>query len=139
MKKKNIFIVFGIILIIGALIAFIYYFGIDWLFSSQYNKNGISHFLVVTIDKSQPKEFVGELDGHRIYIENLNIEETNFRNIDAENVTIKDALEKELVSLAEWQKYAWKIKKDGDTEILKYDNYEIACTYDECIIRPLSK
>ena len=139
MKKKNIFIVFGIILIIGALTAFIYYFGIDWLFSSQYNKNGISHFLVVTIDKSQPKEFLGELDDHRIYIENLDIEGTNFRNINAENVPIKDALEIELVSLAEWHKYAWKIKKDGDTEILKYDNYEIACTYDECIIRPLSK
>ena len=31
------------------------------------------------------------------------------------------------------------IEKNGDAEVLKYDNYEIACAYDDCIIRPLSK
>lgn len=65
--------------------------------------------------------------------------ETNFRNVDAENVPIKKAIEEKLVSIAEWKKYAWKIEKNGDAEVLKYDNYEIACAYDDCIIRPLSK
>jgi len=137
MKKKNSVIIVLIIGIIGA--AFISFFGTKWLFSSQYNKNGVSHFLVITIDKNQSKEYVGELDEHKIYIEKLNLEETNFRNINAENVPIKEAIENKLVSIKEWKKYAWKIKKSGDTDILKYDNYEIACDNNECIIRPLSK
>lgn len=139
MKKKNILIILGIILIVGIVVFFISSFDIDWLFSSQYNKNGISHFLVVTIDENQPREFIGELDNHRIYVENLNLKETNFRNINAENISIKKAIDEKLVSIKEWKKYAWKIEKDGDAEILKYDNYEIICAYDDCIIRPLSK
>ena len=112
---------------------------INWLFSSQYNQNGISHFLVVTIDENQPREYVGELDDYKIYVEKFNLKETNFRNVDAENVSIKKAIEEKLVSIAEWKKYAWKREKDGDAEILKFDNYEIACAYNDCIIRPLSK
>lgn len=139
MKKKNLLIILVLILIIGIIYFLICPHIINWLLSSQYNKNGISHFLVVTIDKNQPKEFIGELDNHRIYIENLNIKETNFRNINAENIPIKKAIEEKLVSIKEWKKYAWKIKKEGDAEVLKYDNYEISCAYDDCIIRPLSK
>lgn len=117
---------------------FISFFGINWLFSSQYNENGISHFLVVTIDRNQPKVYIGELDNHRIYVENLNLEETNFRNINAENVSIKKAIDEKLVTIEEWRKYAWKIEREGDAEVLKYDNYEIAYAYDDCIIRPIS-
>lgn len=135
--RKNILIILGIILMVG-IILFISFFGIDWLFSSQYNEKGISHFLVVTIDRNQPKVYIGELDNHRIYVENLNLEETNFRNIKAENVSIKKAIDEKLVTIEEWRKYAWKIEKEGDAEILKYDNYEIACAYDDCIIRPIS-
>ena len=135
--RKNILIILGIILVV-AIILFISFFGINWLFSSQYNENGISHFLVVTIDKNQPKVYIGELDNHKIYVENLNLEETNFRSINAENVSIKKAMEEKLVTIEEWRKYAWKIKKEGDAEVLKYDNYEIACAYDDCIIRPIS-
>ena len=138
MRKKVVFIILGVLLFIGVFIFCFIRFGIRWLFSSQYNEKGVSHFLVVTIDKSQPREFVGELDGYKIYVEHLNLEETNFRNIDAENVPIKKAIDEKLVSIAEWKKYAWKIKKEGDLEILKYDNYEIACFSDTCIIRPLS-
>ena len=138
MKKNKNLTILSIILII-IIIGLWIFFNIDWLFSTQYNEKGISHFLVVTIDRNQPREFLGELDNHRIYIENLNIQETNFRNVKAENVSIKKAIAEKLVSIAEWKKYAWKIKKDGDLEILEYDNYEIACAYDDCIIRPLSR
>ena len=139
MKNKKYLIIFGVILIIGFILFLVFFFDINWLFSSQYNERGVSHFLVVTIDKNQAREFVGELDNHRIYVENLNLKETNFRNVNAEDVPIKKAIEEKLVSIAEWKKYAWKIKNNDDVEILKYDNYEIACTYDDCIIRPLSK
>ena len=135
--RKNILIILSIILMVGIVI-FISFFGINWLFSSQYNENGISHFLVVTIDRNQPKVYIGELDNHRIYVENLNLEETNFRNIKAENVSIKKAIDEKLVTIEEWRKYAWKIEREGDAEVLKYDNYEIACAYDDCIIRPIS-
>ena len=60
------------------------------MFSSQYNKNGISHFLVVTIDKDQSKTYIGKLKRLAVYIEGLNIKGTNFRSIDAKNVSIKD-------------------------------------------------
>ena len=138
MKKKIIVLMIAIILIIVGVICFAS-FGIKWLFSEQYNENGISHFLVITIDKNQPKEYVGELDGHRVFIENLNIEETNFRTVNAENISIKEAIEKNLVSIKEWKKYAWRIKRDGDAEILQFENYEIVITYDDCIIRPLAR
>lgn len=93
MKKKVIVLI--TILIIGIVgVVCIFSFGTKWLFSEQYNENGISHFLVITIDKNQSREYVGELDGHRIYVENLNLEETNFRTVNAENMSIKEAIEK---------------------------------------------
>ena len=138
MKKKIIILI--TILIIGIVgVVCIFSFGTKWLFSGQYNENGISHFLVITIDKNQSREYVGELDGHRIYVENLNLEETNFRTVNAENMSIKEAIEKNLVSIEEWRKYAWKVKKDGDAEILQFENYEIVIVYDDCIIRPLAR
>ncbi|MBQ7668522.1 MAG: hypothetical protein IJS47_04280 [Clostridia bacterium] len=112
---------------------------VTWLFTEQYNSNGISHFLVITIDKNSPKEYVGELDNHLVYVEQLKLDETNFRSVDAKNVSIKEAIDNNLVSIADWRKYAWKIKKDGDTEVLKYENYEIAITSDECVIRLLTR
>ena len=138
MKKKIIILIIAIIVIIVGGIGF-FTIGINWLFSEQYNEKGISHFLVITIDENQPREYVGDLDGHRIFIENLNLEETNFRTVNAENMSIKEALEKKLVSIEEWRKYAWEIKKDGDAEILQFENYEIAIAYDDCVIRPLSR
>ena len=138
MKKEIIILTIAIIVIIVGGISF-FTFGINWLFSEQYNEKGISHFLVITIDKNQPRVYVGDLDGHRIFIENLNLEETNFRTVNAENISIRDAIENNLVSIKEWKKYAWKVKKDGDSEILQFENYEIVITYDECIIRPLAR
>ena len=138
MKKKIIILTIAIIVIIVGVICF-FTFGINWLFSEQYNEKGISHFLVITIDKNQPREYIGELEGYRVFIENLNLEETNFRTVNAENMSIKEAIENNLVSIKEWKKYAWKIKKDGDSEILQFENYEIVIAYDDCIIRPLAR
>ena len=138
MRRKIIILI--TILIIGIVgVVCIFSFGTKWLFSGQYNENGISHFLVITIDKNQSREYVGELNGHRIYVENLNLEETNFRTVNAENMSIKEAIEKNLVSIEEWRKYAWKVIKDGDAEILQFENYEIVIVYDDCIIRPLAR
>lgn len=141
MKKSKIIII-SVIAVIVILCSILFLFKdkiINGLFSSQYNSNGVSHFLVITIDKNQEKEYIGKLGKYRVYIENLNIKETNFRTKDAENLSIKDAIDKNFVSIEEWKKYAWNIKKDGDAEILQFENYEIVLAYDDCIIRPLAR
>lgn len=129
------------IIIIGLLII-ISFIGLIFLsinaLDSQYNKNGISHFLVVTIDKSRPKTYIGDLENHKVYIEGLDINNTVFRNIDAENVSIKEAIDNKLVSIKEWRKYAFFKTKKNNKEILRFDNYQIIITKDECIIKSLS-
>ena len=132
--KIVILIVLIVTILILGMVGFIF-----WMFPAQYNSKGVSHWLVITIDKNAPKEYIGKLDDYDIYVEKLNIDESNFRSIDAKNISIKDAIENNLVSIQDWRKYAWKIRKDGDTEILQNENYEIAITNDECIIRPITK
>ena len=99
---------------------------IKWLFSAQYNENGISHFLIITIDEKRPRRFVGRLDDHNIYAEKLNNDETCFRSIGAKNVSMKDVFDNGVVSIEDWRKYAGRIRLDGDIDILQYDRYEIA-------------
>ena len=134
--KKTIIVILAVVLVLGFYIGML--FITEWLFSAQYNSNGISHFLVITIDENQPKELVGRLDDHDIYVERLNLEGTNFRSVEAENVSIKDALEKEIVSIEDWRKHAFRIINDEDIEILRFDNYEIEVTANECTIRPIT-
>ncbi len=133
-KTKNVIIVIAVIFF-AILIAFGIMKLIPWLFSAQYNENGISHFLVITIDKNQEKEYIGKLENHDVYVEGLQIDETNFRSVDAKNVSIKEAIDNKLVSIDEWRKYAWRVKKDGNIEILRFENYEIVISNSECVIR----
>lgn len=134
MKKVIIPIIIAILIILIACSGKI----VRWLFAQQYNSKGISHFLVITLDNEQQKEYVGELEEHDVYIEGLNIAETNFRTINAENLSIKDAIESNLVSIEDWKKYALQITEEESGEILKFENYEILVTSEECIIRPLT-
>ena len=134
MKKVIIPIIIAILIILIACSGKI----VRWLFAQQYNSKGISHFLVITLDNEQQKEYVGKLEGHDVYIEGLNIAETNFRTINAENLSIKDAIESKLVSIEDWKKYALRITEEESGEILEFENYEILVTSGECIIRPLS-
>ncbi len=131
MKKDNIFILVGVVIVLLIIV-----YLVITAFSSQYNEHGISHFLVITIDKNQEKEYLGDLDECKVYIEGLNIKETVFRTVDAENLSISDALKNKKVSLSDWKKYAWSIKKENNAEILVYENYEIYVGNEECIIKP---
>lgn len=135
-RKTKIFLIVSIIslvLTVGSVLVIVPY-----LFSEQYNSYGISHFLVVTIDNS-PKKYIGDLEDHKVYIEKLNEEGTVFRSIDAKNVSIKEALDKKLVSIEDWEKYAFRVVKKANYKILKYDNYEIYIDSEVCVIRPLTK
>ena len=113
--------------------------GCKWMYDAQYNENGVSHFLVITIDESQPKEYVGELENHSIYVEKLKLDELYFITVKAENISLSEAIIKKVVSIGDWRKSAWNIVKDGNVEILRYENYEIAVTNSDCTIRPITK
>lgn len=132
-KKKKIFI------IISAAVIFLTIAGIVCavlMYNAQYNSKGVSHFLVVTIDQSKEREQIGRLDGYNVYVEGL--KEYNFRTFSAKDLSVKEAIEKNLVSIDEWKKYAFSTRKDNDSLILVFENYEISLTGDECLIRPRS-
>ena len=132
-KTKKVFIV------ISAIVIFLTIAGIVCailMYNAQYNSKGVSHFLVITIDPSKERVQIGRLDGYNVYVEGL--KEYNFRTFNAENLSVKEAIDKKLVSVDEWKKYAFSTKKDNDSLILVFENYEIALTGDECLIRPRS-
>ena len=134
MKKIAIpFIILGFLMTAGSI------FIACWLFAAQYNSKGISHFLVITYDPYKPKQQVGELDGHDIYLEQMEINGTAFRSVKAEDVPLREAFENRLTSIDEWRKYARHKKTKGNEEILMFENYEIAVTENECVIRPISR
>lgn len=133
-KRFLIAAIISIVFSVGAVLIIV-----PSMFSAQYNNKGISHFLVIAIDNNVSKTYLGELEDHKVYIERLNIEETNFRSIKAENVSIREVLDKKLITINELKKYAFRLSKQGQYEVLKYDNYEIAINDEELIIRPLNK
>ena len=56
MKKKDIIIILISIVAFFAIVGFIV-----WAFYEQYNLHGVSHLLVITIDKNQEKEYLNML------------------------------------------------------------------------------
>ena len=137
-KQRNIFKYISICVVSISILICI--FGVILhVYSKQYNLKGISNILSVYIDEDREKEYVGELDGYEIYVENLRVEELNYRTFNAKYIVFKDALDKKMTSIEDWRKGAWYIFKEDDTEILRYESYEIVISKNECIIRPISK
>lgn len=126
-------IVLYAILIVGILGVIVF------AYTRQYNMRGISNILSVYIDETREKEYVGKLDSHDVYVENLRVEELHYRTFDDNNISLKDALDKKLVSIEDWRRGAWYIFNNEGTEILRYESYEIAITKGEYIIRAISK
>lgn len=112
---------------------------VGYVFSQQYNSKGISSFLCITIDDNREREYIGELDGHAIYVEGLKTDDLYYTTVLAHNIPLKEAVGQGLVSIKDRQKKARDIINDGDTEILRYENYEIVITGTDCIIRPITK
>ena len=133
MNKKIIFLISLIIVLIVGGIGIVF-----TMFAEQYNSKGISSLLNITIDEKQPKEYIGKLEKYNIYVEKLKIDELYFISINAKQVSLKDAIDEELVLVRDWRKKAWNIKKDGNIEILQYENYEIAIDDNDCVIRPIT-
>ena len=134
MNKKIIFLISLIIVLIVGGIGIVF-----TMFSEQYNSKGISSLLNITIDEKQPKEYIGKLEKYNIYVEKLKIDELYFISINNKHISLKVAIDEELVSVRDWIKKAWNIKKDGNIEILQYENYEIAIDDNDCVIRPITR
>ncbi len=111
---------------------------VHWLFSSQYNLYGVSHYLNITIDHHQPLQYLGQLDNYAVYLEGLSPTDTYFQTVQAQKIPIQEALSRQLVSLDDWRKYARQRQLGNDEETLQFENYEIVVTNDNCLIRPLS-
>ena len=137
MKKKSIILIAAVIFVLAMLVAVAIPYLLKEMYAAQYNANGVSHFLVITVDPKQQQTWVGTLDGRDIYLEGLNADETFFRNVNAENVTLQEAFANHLVSIDEWREYAGKTERKDDFEILSFQNYEIFVGDRECMIRPL--
>ena len=112
--------------------------GCKQMYDAQYNENGVSHFLIITVDENQTKKYVGELEAHSVFIEKLDIANTYFISATDEHISISEAIENKLVSIDEWKKHAWRTKRSDGAEILQFENYEIVITKGECLIRPLT-
>ena len=134
MNKKIIFLISLIIVLIVGGIGIVF-----TMFAEQYNIKGISSLLNITIDEKQPKEYIGKLEKYNIYVEKLKIDELYFISINNKHIPLKVAIDEELVSVRDWIKKAWNIKKDGNIEILQYENYEIAIDDNDCVIRPITR
>lgn len=136
-QKRYKWIILTIILYVILVICIISI--IVYAFFMQYNYKGISNILHIYIDQDREKEFIGKLDGYDIYVENLRTEELNYETFNEKRIPLKDALDKKLVSIDDWRRGAWYIFQNNDTEIIRYESYEIAINKNECIIRPVSK
>ena len=133
-KGKIIAMIFSGILLLAVLGNFL----IPWLFSQQYNSNGISHFIVITIDRQQPMTYIGTLDDHSVFAENLDLRNTVVRSVHAENIPMEKAIEEHLVSIDEWKTFARSTRTEGDAEVLQFENYEIVLTEDTCLFKPIA-
>ena len=84
-KKKNKLKIIPIILCVVLLISI--FVVILYAYNKQYNLKGISNILSIYIDEDREKEYVGKLDGYEIYVENLRVEELNYRTFNAKFIS----------------------------------------------------
>ena len=91
-----------------------------YAFHQQYNSSGISSLLCITIDENQSQEYTGELDGYEIYVERLKTDALYYTSVKENNIPLREAVNKGIVSVKDWREKAWDIIYDGGTEILRY-------------------
>lgn len=134
-KKKNESKSFILLILTASIITLTLYKLLD----AQYNISTMtSSYMNITIDKKQERVKIGALDGYTIYAESLNINKCFFYTITGKRLLLKDAIEKKLVSIKDWQKKAITIIEAEKSQILIFENYEIILTNNNCIIKPSS-
>lgn len=127
MKKKTL--AFGIIsclIVVAAVVC------INILLYGGYNEKGVSKYLNITIDNNCEKKLQGEADGYRVYSDNLS--EIYFINKNAEQISLKEALESQQITVEDMLSVCKK-RKDGN---YYGENYMITLKEEQCIISPKS-
>ncbi len=80
------------------------------LFRAQYNQYGVSHFLTITINRTQPQTYVGELEDRAVYLEQIDQNETYFCTVDAQSIPLNQAIQRRLVSINDWKHFAETVR-----------------------------
>ena len=136
MKKRKelltiiIFVTIGVIVVMGAVCT------LAWALWSQYDlRTGLSNYLCITVDKDQTREKIGDIGGYTLYIEGLNPEECYFTTFSADTVTLREAVERDQITLKGITRHAFATVKTDGAVVYRFDNYEIAVSGYDCIIR----
>ena len=102
------------------------------LFDTQYNlKTGISHYMNAIYDEHQEKEYIGSLDGYKVYLEGLSKEDCYYQDIYANSISLTDAIVDDMI------KKAWEQEEKDSCIIYKFENYQIVVGDEECTIGAL--
>ena len=108
------------------------------LFDTQYNlKTGISHYMNAIYDEHQEKEYIGSLDGYKVYLEGLSKEGCYYQDIYANSISLTDAIANQMISIDDMIKKAWEQEEKDSCIIYKFENYQIVVGDEECTIGAL--
>lgn len=96
------------------------------MLSTQYNiTTGMSWFILVCYDDSQPKEAIGEMNGYTIYVEGISKTDTVVQNVFADAIVIGDAVKSGKLSADTLTKKARQVYTEGAYTHFVFENYEI--------------
>ncbi|MGN0249111.1 MAG: hypothetical protein ACI4C0_07435 [Lachnospiraceae bacterium] len=108
------------------------------LFDTQYNlKTGISHYMNAIYDEHQEKEYIGSLDGYKVYPEGLSKEDCYYQDIYANSISLTDAIANQMISIDDMIKKAWEQEEKDSCIIYKFENYQIVVGDEEFTIGAL--
>ncbi len=132
MKKKTGIIVGSIALAVVAVVVICcMIFGKS---NRQYNENGISTRLSITINTEQTLEYIGTSDEYDIY--SMWLEDVAVIRTDAQEIDLKDALEAGVLTIDDMISVCEKENNNG-LEIYTGENYKIIVEDKKCLIAPL--
>ena len=131
--KKTLMIIaifFAVVLIFMALLL--------RLFDTQYNlKTGISHYMNAIYDEHQEKEYIGSLDGYKVYLEGLSKEGCYYQDIYANSISLTDVIANQMISIDDMINKAWEQEEKDSCIIYKFENYQIVVGDEEFTIGAL--
>lgn len=132
MYKKIIILVIAVAIFVCLILAG--GIAIKSIFSSQYNSNGISRYLCITIDDTYGKEYIYKNSEYTVYT--FQLEDAYFMDINANEVSLYDALSTKKISIDDMIEKC-NLNEYNNMKIYAAENYQIILYQKECIITPL--
>ena len=88
-------------------------------------------------DEHQEKEYIGSLDGYKVYLEGLSKEGCYYQDIYANSISLTDAIANHMISIDDMINKAWEQEEKDSCIIYKFENYQIVVGDKECTIGAL--